>query len=115
TAGSGQMRILPNGDVLVGGIYKAYHLNARGEIIGTYAVTGAQSLWSIALLPGGNEFLLGSHSARKLYRFKVAPGTNVDNQLQVIDVTSAPYSVLVYGGYTAAGAACGPAPAAHCE
>src|SRR6185437_645460 len=74
----GEIRILPNGDVLVADANDDYLLDPSGNIIETYSCTsmpGCQGLlYGVALDPDGTTFWAGDNESGYIYHIDLATG-----------------------------------------
>lgn len=68
------LRVLPDGGVLVSSGEVIARLNASGTLVQTYGVPGEESLWSGLELAGDGTFWVGNYWTSNVYRFDVATG-----------------------------------------
>jgi len=108
-----ELRILPNGDVLVADSDRDLLLNSSGDVIHTYLCSDLPdcegSLYSLALDPDGTSFWTGDSNSGYIWRIDISTG----DVLQTIDTESgALYGLTINGeqGVAAAGSAATLAP-----
>jgi hypothetical protein len=68
------LRILPDGGVLVSSGQVIARLNAAGALVQTYGIPGEASLWSGLDLAGDGSFWAGNYESSNVYRFDLATG-----------------------------------------
>ncbi|MGH9894105.1 MAG: hypothetical protein ACREA0_19420 [bacterium] len=69
------LRILPDGGVLVASGQVIARLNASGALVQTYEVPGEPSFWAGLDLVGDGTFWAGNYESSNVYRFDLATGT----------------------------------------
>jgi hypothetical protein len=69
------LRVLPDGGVLVSSGQVIARLNASGVLVQTYAVPGELSYWAGLDLVGDGTFWAGNYLSSNVYRFDLATGT----------------------------------------
>lgn len=79
TVGIGNsLRLLPpfdgSGGLLTPFLSSVYRLDKNGNVVQTYTVPGAQSLFTVNLDPNGTSFWLGDGITNLLYRLNIASG-----------------------------------------
>jgi hypothetical protein len=78
--GAGQdLRILPDGGVLVSSGAVIARLNASGALVGTYGVAGEPGFWAGLDLVGDGSFWAANYETSKVYRFDLASGVIIDS------------------------------------
>jgi hypothetical protein len=73
------LRVLPDGGVLVSSGEVIARLNASGTLIRTYSVPGEWSPWTGLDLAGDGTFWAGNYESSNLYRFDLATGSILDS------------------------------------
>ena len=68
------VRILPDGGVIVSSGEVVARLNASGALVQTYSVPGEQSLWAGLDLGGDGTFWAANYETSNIYRFDLATG-----------------------------------------
>jgi outer membrane protein assembly factor BamB len=68
------LRVLPDGGVLVSSGEVIVRLNASGVVTRTYSIPGEESLWSGLDLVGDGTFWAGNYRSSNVYRFDLATG-----------------------------------------
>jgi outer membrane protein assembly factor BamB len=68
------LRILPDGGVLVSSGQVIARLNASGTLAATYAVAGEPGFWAGLDLVGDGSFWAGNYATSNVYRFDLATG-----------------------------------------
>lgn len=68
------LRVLPDGGVLVSSGSVVARLNAAGVLTETYAIPGEPSLWSGLDLVGDGTFWVGNYETSNVYQFDLATG-----------------------------------------
>lgn len=68
------LRVLPDGGVLVSSGQVIARLNASGTLVQTYEIPGEASLWSGLDLVGDGTFWAGNYESSNVYRFDLASG-----------------------------------------
>jgi outer membrane protein assembly factor BamB len=68
------LRVLPDGGVLVSSGDVIARLNAAGVLTRTYAIPGEPSLWAGLDLVGAGTFWVGNYESSNVYRFDLATG-----------------------------------------
>ena len=101
-------RLLPpfdgSGGLIVADGVNVKRLDAGGNVIQTYSVSGVSDFFALNLDPDGKTFWTGSINNGVLYRFDIATG-GADNYIQTISTATAPlYGVCVKGEITGGGA-----------
>ena len=71
------LRILPDGGVIVSSGEVIARLNAAGALVQTYGVPGEPRLWAGVDLVGDGTFWVGNYESSNVYRFDLASGTVV--------------------------------------
>jgi hypothetical protein len=71
------LRVLPDGGVLVSSGEVIARLNAAGVLVQTYGVAGEPSLWAGVDLVGDGTFWAGNYISSNVYRFHLATGAVV--------------------------------------
>jgi hypothetical protein len=69
------LRIRPNGEVMVADTQIAVRLDALGNVIQTYSIVGASSLFALNLDQDGTSFWTGDISNGQIFRVDIASGT----------------------------------------
>lgn len=78
--GMGQdLRVLPDGGVLVSSGQVMARLNDSGVVTQTYGVAGENSLWAGVDLVGDGTFWAGNYFSSNVYRFNLADGSVVSS------------------------------------
>ncbi|HEV2365584.1 MAG TPA: PEPxxWA-CTERM sorting domain-containing protein [Caulobacteraceae bacterium] len=94
-----ELRILPDGNVLVADTNFDVQLNTSGQVIDTYNFSDS-GMFSLNLTPDGKDFWTGSFSTGNLYEVDLATGSVI----QTIHTGSGSlYGVSVYGEQTQGG------------
>lgn len=74
--GAGQdLRVLPDGGVLVSSGQVIARLDASGVLAQTYGIAGESSLWAGLDLVGDGTFWAGNYESSNVYKFNLATGT----------------------------------------
>jgi hypothetical protein len=68
------LRVLPDGGVLVSSGEVIARLNAAGAIVQTYQIPGENALWAGVDLVGDGTFWAGNYRSSNVYRFDLATG-----------------------------------------
>jgi outer membrane protein assembly factor BamB len=68
------LRVLPDGGLLVSSGQVIARLDASGVLVQTYSIPGEPSLWSGLDLVGDGTFWAGNYEASTVYRFDLATG-----------------------------------------
>jgi outer membrane protein assembly factor BamB len=68
------LRVLPDGGVLVSSGEVVVRLDASGALAQTYSIPGEPSLWSGVELVGDGTFWAGNYQSSNVYRFDLATG-----------------------------------------
>jgi outer membrane protein assembly factor BamB len=68
------LRVLPDGGVLVASGEVIARLNAAGALVQTYAVTGEPSLWAGLDLVGDGTFWAANYESSNIHRFNLTTG-----------------------------------------
>jgi hypothetical protein len=84
------LRVLPDGGVLVSSGEVIARLNASGTLIRTYSVPGEWSPWTGLDLIGDGTFWAGNYESSNVYRFNLANGSVVDS----FNTGTAPHTVV---------------------
>ena len=71
------LRVLPDGRVLVSSGQVVALLNASGALVGAYQVPGEAALWTGLDLVGDGTFWVGNYLSSNLHRFNLATGARV--------------------------------------
>jgi hypothetical protein len=69
------LRILPDGGVIVSSGDMIARLNSFGALVQTYGVPGEPSLWAGLDLVGDGTFWVGNYESSNVYRFDLATGS----------------------------------------
>jgi hypothetical protein len=78
--GDGQdLRILPDGGVLVSSGDVIARLDASGGLVGTYGVVGEPGFWAGLDLVGDGSFWAANYETSNVYRFDLATGSIIDS------------------------------------
>jgi hypothetical protein len=78
--GMGQdLRVLPDGDVLVSSGQVIVRLNDSGAVTQTYEVPGEGALWAGLDLVGDGTFWAGNYFSSNVYKFNLTDGTRLAN------------------------------------
>jgi hypothetical protein len=73
------LRVLPDGGVLVSSGDVIARLNSSGNLIRTYSVSGEWSPWTGLDLAGDGTFWAGNYESSNVYRFDLATGAVLDS------------------------------------
>jgi hypothetical protein len=71
------LRVLPDGGVLVSSGEVIARLNAAGSLVQTYSIPGESSLWVGLDLVGDGTFWVGNYETSNVYRFDLTTGAVV--------------------------------------
>ena len=78
--GMGQdLRVMPDGGVLVSSGQVIARLNHRGAVTQTYEVPGEGALWTGLDLVGDGTFWVGNYFTSNVYRFNLATGAQLES------------------------------------
>lgn len=69
------VRVLPDGGVIVSSGQVIARLDAAGNLVQTYSIPGEPSLWSGLELLGDGTFWAGNYETSNVYRFDLATGS----------------------------------------
>lgn len=84
------LRVLPDGGVLVSSGEVIARLNAIGTLVQTYRVSGEYRLWTGLDLVGDGTFWAGNYESSNVYRFDLATGA----VLSAFNTGTAPHTVV---------------------
>jgi hypothetical protein len=73
------LRILPDGGVLVSSGNVIARLNASGAVVSTYGVAGEPGFWAGLDLAGDGSFWAANYETSNVYRFDLASGSIIDS------------------------------------
>ena len=68
------LRVLPDGGVVISSGEVIVRLNAAGAVVQTYGIPGEPSLWAGVELVGDGTFWAGNYHSSNVYRFDLATG-----------------------------------------
>jgi len=94
------LRILGDGGVLVADTFDIKRLDAAGNVIQAYDVTGQNGWFALNLDPNGTSFWSGDFGNGKFFEFDIASGALLNT---VSTGSSALYGLSVYGEITQGG------------
>ena len=100
------LRILSDGSVLLADGEDVKHLDAAGNEIQSYDVSGENTWFALNLDPDGTSFWSGNFGSANLYKFDIASGANLQN-INTGTGSSTLYGVGIFGEKTQGCTDCG--------